>query len=129
MVHGILQFSNNLDKCVRILARLVHVSTERSRTAIKEPISVHYMSISGALIDIFSALEVAQADSTKLVSLVLVLRAGCWVTQGYLRHGLPIILGVFELQVLLLQQRPAVLIMQQAHNQNHYGPKGLAWIH
>ena len=96
------------------------MSTERSRAAIKEPITVRDLTIARTLIDIILALEVAPAVSTKLVSLAPVLKSGCWVTQGHLQNSLPAIVGVSELQ---------------AHEWNHDDPKwtlarsqGLAWI-
>ena len=61
---------------------------------------------------------------------------GLWVTRGMIGKGIKKIFGQSELPILMPSTRAAYLVMVDAHNQHHRGPKdtlwrsrNVAWIH
>ena len=62
------------------------------------------------LIDIYAAMGVTE-HLGKLVALDQFLSEGVWVTQGRMRHGLLLTLGVSKLQILMPHQWLAELEM------------------
>ena len=135
IVYRILDYSNNLNVCVRILARVTAGADARTRETIRLQPTVERLAIARRIIDIISALEVTE-HLAKLQSIDPFLKDGVWVTRGRMRKGLPHVFGMLELQVLLPDQRLAQLIMDAAHRENHDGSattlarsRSKAWIH
>ena len=76
MVQGILRLSNNLQKCLRIMACLVWASVDGSRASIEEPVTINHMTKARCIIDLVWVLEVTPAVTTRLVSLAPFIKAG-----------------------------------------------------
>ena len=125
VVEEVLYYTNNLKKAEKILVRVIYANGLENRDAVCQEPTVRSVKLVWKLIDMVAAIKVTQYVNTKLVSLCPVLRNGRWVTQGQLRKGLIQILGVYNLQILMPNQRLAQLVMMQAHNENHDGPAGM----
>ena len=133
-IPAILKYSNNLDVCLKVLAR-VRRGADHGREQIKKPVSVDDLVIARRLVDIVSAWEVTK-NLPKLSSLDPFKKDGVWVTQGRMREGLQVISGRLALQVLMPDQRLAELVMWKAHCQNHDASavtlarsRAMVWVH
>ena len=109
-----LVVSNNLQKCINVLARVLQAQISKKREDVNNPVSVKMLVMVRNLIDVTAAMEVTPHVETKLQSLAPFVKDGKWVTQGRMKHGLLAILGVAQLQVLLPNQRLAELVSQRA---------------
>ena len=67
------------------------------------------------------------SEKNRLIPLSPISSHGKWVTQGRLRKGMQRILGVSELPLLMPGSRLSMLVMIQAHNEDHKGADITLW--
>ena len=118
VVNRVMASKNDLQFCVKVLARITSAVDQCSRAKINEDVSLNRLKLARRVIDIISATEVTE-HIRKLTTLDPFLKDGIWVTQGRMRKGLPRIFGVFSFQLLLPHQKLAEQIIIAAHNKNH----------
>ena len=150
---SVLYYSNNLLKVKGILARLIRMTFDWSGgSRIRNKDAAKGLPLNTADYDratnlfFFMAMEetYVAVQENKLLDLAPfrvtdpenVIHQGLWVTRGRIRKGIKAILGQTELPILMPTSRVAHLVMMEAHNQHHRGPKdtlwrsrSVAWIH
>ena len=133
VVKNVLDCSNNYNKCLNIMARVMRASAGGD---IRQKLTVEDLDKAEMMIRICASYEAAPEIAKKCGSMDPFLTHGVWYTQGRLRKQMIPIFGVSKLQLLLPNQRLAELWMTKAHNVNHDAAKGtllrsrnLAWIH
>ena len=134
-IESCLSYSNRLEICIHILARVMNGAVPGKRLEILQTPTLRETGVAWRLVDIHAAVEVSK-HLGKLVALDPFLSDGVWVTQGRMRNGLRVALGMSKLQILMPHQHLAELEMTHSHNVDHKSSAGTLarsrshmWIH
>ena len=122
-VAKVMDYSDDLDKVVSIVARIMAAQKEGRPAACKAPTGIRRRQAC-RLLFIVESQKAGSEVKRKMTTLAPCVEDGMWVTRGRLAKGLPGILGVDRLPVLLPNSRLAELLMIQAHRENHDGAPG-----
>ena len=110
-VQRCLSYSNCLEVCIRVLARVVNAFSKGRNATYEEP-DIESRICWRKLINVVSSFDVTERVK-KLTELDPYLRNGVWYTSGRMRKKYVV------LQILFNDQRLAELIMIQSHEENH----------
>ena len=119
---------NKLKEVQGMVARVLRANSSGNRDEVMEMPSTKYLGLAMDFLFIVASGETQEeVDKGSLTGLNPIWSCGRWVTRGRLGKGLFKILGATELPILLPSSRLARLIMEDAHNQDHKGPKSTLW--
>ena len=99
LVNKCLAISNDLQKCLNILAQVLRAQMSNTRDRVNDPVTIEMLEMARSLVDISAAMEVTPHIKAKLQFLAPSINGGKWVTQRQLRYGLPDVQGDVQLQV------------------------------
>ena len=121
---------NKFDLVKAILARWLAANKQMRKSDAELAPTVAGLKIAEELMFMTASLETGCEMVSKgncLIPLSPFSSHGIWVTQGRLRKGMQRILGVSELPLLMPGSRLSMLVMIQAHNEDHKGADITLW--
>ena len=119
---------NKLRTVEGIVARIIQASASGDEREIRKEPSVKGLDLARRMMFMVATVETdGVVKSGKLSGLNPTWSNGRWITRGRLGKGIWKLLGAEELPILMPEARLAKIIMIEAHEQDHRGPKSTLW--